>query len=399
MSAPVTDAPLRLLVLAPDASATPPTAALVALLDQLGAADGPGAEVVLWAGGERLGDLRARARVGVVTDLAPRSAGAVVEKALLRLGPKPAGHAVRRRRLGVSPWGRRPPGAVLVTDPAAAPLLRHLPDPSGAPIWVVVPAGELTDARPAQLSDADLSLLLSRADRFLVEADDSWSHLVDTLGVDPARLVAVGVPSLDGPPEPPTAERLAGWRERLGLGAERPVVVGSGPLVWDGGTDLFVRMTWILRARLGRDVAVVWVGAPGEALELTQLRHDIDHMGLADDVHLLLGPDDGEALWLGDVHVVTSRRPETVGLHVPAASRGQALVGWEADALARFTGDDAGRLVPFLDLAGLAGVVAGLLDDPAAREALGRRGLERFRDWHVRPDHAAAVLRRLRAGP
>ncbi len=392
----MTDDPFRLLVLAPDASATPPTDGLLALLD---AGAGPGAEVVLWAGGERLDDLRARARVGVVTDLAPRSAGALVEKALLRVGAKPAGHAVRRRRLGVSPWGRRPPGAVLVTDPAAAPLLRHLPDPAGAPVWVVVPAGELTDARPAQISDADLDRLLARADRFLVEADDSWSHLVDTLHVDPARLEPVGVPSLDELPAPPGEERLAGWRERLGLAAGRPVVVGSGPLVWDGGTDLFVRLAWILRERLGQDAAFVWVGPPGEALELTQLRHDIDHMGLAEDVHLLLGPDDGEALWLGDVHVVTSRLPETVGLHRPAASRGQALVGWEAAGLRRFTGDDAGRLVGFLDLAGLAGAVADVLDDDAARADLGRRGLERFRAWHVRPDHAAAVLERLREGP
>lgn len=397
----MTPTPFRLLVLAPDASATPPTDALLSLLDagRAGAGGGVSAEVVLWAGGERLEAVRSRASVGVVTDLAPRSAGAVVEKALLRLGPKAAGHAVRRRRLGVAPWGRRPPGAVVVTDPAAAPLLRHLPDPLGAPVWVVVPAGELTDARPAQVSDEDLGRLLARADRFLVEADDSWAHLVTTLGVDPDRLVAVGTPSVDEPPPAPGAERLAGWRERLGLAADRPVVVGSGPLVWDGGTDLFVRLAWILRERLDSDAAFVWVGHPGEALELTQLRHDIDHMGLAADVHLLLGPDDGEALWLGDLHVVTSRLPETVGLHVPATSRGQALVGWEAPALRRFSGDDAGRLVDFLDLAGLAAVVAGLLGDEPARADLGRRGAERYRDWHVRPDHAAAVLRRLREGP
>ena len=180
------------------------------------------------------------------------------------------------------------------------------------------------------------------------------------------------------------------------IGVGTPVVVGSGPLVWDGGTDLFVRAGWMLRERLGQDVALVWVGRPGHDLELTQLRHDIGHMGLDGHVHLLLGPDDGEALWLGDVHLVTSRLPETPLLHVPGASRGQALVAWEAPLLRRFTGGDAARMIDFLDMAGLAQATADLLVDDDARAALGARALGRYRDWHEAEDRPSFLLRMLR---
>ena len=401
----MTDAPFRLLVLAPEVSAGPATDTLVTML--AGGDPGTAAEVVAWEGGDGLAELREQAPVGVVVDLPGRSPGALAEKVLIRARQPRAAHALRRRRLGVSPWGRRPPQAVLLTDPRAAPLLRHLPDTS-VPVWCLVPIGELTDANHAHLSEADLARLLDRVDRFLVEGDDSWDHLLSTLGVGVGRLVPVGEPLVDAAPAHPGDERMAGWRARLGLAAGRPVVVGCGPLVWDGGTDLFVRVAWILRERLGRDAAFVWVGTPGHELELSQLRHDIAHMGLEPHVHLLLGADDGEALWLGDVHVVTSRLPETPGLHLPATARGQALVAWDAPLLRRFTGHDTARLVDFLDMAGLAKSIAEfqndpkvleLLADPGRRASLGERGAARYRDWHVRPDHAAALARHLRDGP
>lgn len=396
----MTTDPFRLLVLAPDAAETAATTTLLDVLDAAGA--DTSTEVILWEGGDHVDDLAARAPVGVVTELAGRSPGALAEKALVRVGRRGAGHAVRRRRLGLAAWGRRPPHAVLLDDPTAAPLLRYLPDPIGVPVSVLVPTGELTDANHAHLSAEDLARLLAVTDRFLVEGDDSWDHLTATLGVDPGRLVPVGEPLVDEAPTPPGEERLAGWRDRLGLVAGRPVVVGSGPLVWDGGTDLFVRLAWMVRERLGHDAAFVWVGRPGQELELTQFRHDIAHMGLEPHVHLLLGPDDGEALWLGDVHVVTSRLPDTRRLHVPATSRAQPLVGWEAPLLDRFAGQGdaaAARLVGFLDMAGLAAAVGDLLADADARAELGARGGARYRAWHVRPDHAAALAGLLRAGP
>lgn len=384
----------RLLVLAPDAEDDLAAQKLEALL-----AAGHGSvsfEVVTWHGGPRLAGLRRHAPVSVVTELPGRTPSALAERVLVKAGRAGAGHAVRRRRLGVSPWGRRPPDAVYLDSPRAAPLLRYLPEPTGAPIVVLVPVGELTDANHAPLSADDLDRLLTRTDRFLVEGDASWDHLAGTLGVDVSRLVPVGETLVDTPPTRPSAERLAGWRDRLGIDPGTAVVVGSGPLVWDGGTDLFVRAGWMLRERLGRDVALVWVGHPGHDLELTQLRHDITHMGLDAHVHLLLGPEDGEALWLGDVHVVTSRRPEIPLMHVPAASRGQALVAWEAPLLRQFTGDDGARVVDFLDMAGLAGAVSDLLADDDARAALGARALGRYRDWHVAEDRPSFLLRMLR---
>jgi glycosyltransferase involved in cell wall biosynthesis len=58
-------------------------------------------------------------------------------------------------------------------------------------------------------------------------------------------------------------------------------------------------------------------------------------------------------------------------------------------------GED-GILVPFGDARALAGAIADLLADPAKRAALGRRGMEKVRQWHTW-DHKYALVRALYA--
>lgn len=378
---------LRLLVLLPDAADDPATQELLGVLADAGD-DALAARAVAWDGGPRLAALRGHLPVSVVADLGGGPAAAL-ERALLRLGRRGAGFAVRRRRLGV----RGAIDAVYLTSPRAAPLLRFLPERARPPVVVMVPLGEMTEAEHEPLSDEDRDLLLRTTDRFVVA---SLLDRLERLGVPSDRIVRIGAPD-DGAGAPgPDPARLAELRGRLAVPEGADVLAGSGPLVWRGGADLFVRLLWMLRARRGRDVVGVWVGADADPLERRQLEHDIAHMDLAGRVHLL-ADDDADALSMADLHVVTSREVDAPEPYRPAAERGQGLVGFRTDVLDRFATDGAGELVEFLDLERLADAVERLLDDAAARTALAGRVRARFEEWHVPPARTRFLLQTLRS--
>lgn len=381
----------RLIVLAPGGEDDLAGERLVQLLDT-GDVE---VEAVFWEGGPQADATRERGPTGVVADLPSRSASAVVERVLHRLGRREAGHAVRRRRLGLTPPARRAVDGVLLTSPRAAPMLRYLATPAPAPVTTLVPAGEMCDANREPLNDQDRDLLLARTDRFLVEAEASQERLV-ALGVPPERVVRIGETHHEQRRTAPSADRLAQVRSQLGIAPDAAVVVGSGTLVWDGGTDMFVRAGWILRERFGQEVALCWVGSGGDELERNQLDHDIVHMGLADHVHLCTEED---VLDLGDVHLLVSRIEDEPEAYGPAASRSQAIVGFHTTALDRFVGDDAGVLVDFLDLAGAAAAAAELLADDDRRDALGAAAAKRFGQWHVSAERGAFLADLLREAP
>ena len=249
----------------------------------------------------------------------------------------------------------------------------------------------MTDADPEPLSALDRTLLLEASTRFLVETEASRARL-RSLDVHPTRVVLLDEILIEQRPPPPTQEQLDTWRAELGIPQQAAVVVGAGPLVWDGGADLFVRTGWILRERLGKDVHLVWAGAPGPPLEMRQLHHDIAAMGLEGRVHLLAAGA-ADRLALGDVWLSTRRVPDEAHPYAPWAVRGQAMVGFRTPALEEFVADDAGRLVDFLDLAGLAGSVGDLLDDDVVRTTLGETAGDRFSTRHSAAARSALLLR------
>lgn len=383
--------PLRLILLAPGGEDDLAAERLTQLLDT----DAVEFEAVFWQPGPQVDAARKRGSVGVVTDLTARSATGVIERALHRLGRRSAGHALRRRRLGLTPPARRAVDAVFLTSPRAAPMLRYLPEPAPATVTTLVPTGEMCDANREPLNDQDRELLLARTSRFLVEAESSQDRLI-ALGVPIEQIVRIGEIRHEQFPPTPAADRIAAVRRGLGIAPATRVVVGSGPVVWDGGTDLFVRTGWILRERLGHEVALCWVGSGVDELERNQLDHDIVHMGLADHVHLAT---DEDVLALADVHVLLARREDEREAYGVPASRAQAIVGFHTPDLDRFVGADAGIVVDFLDLEGVANAIASLLDDDARRASLASAAARRYGRWHVSAERGAFLLELLREAP
>ena len=210
----------------------------------------------------------------------------------------------------------------------------------------------------------------------------------------------------EGDAGPSSAEEVRrGVRRRLGLPADVWVVGGCGAIGWRKGTDLFVQMARAIRqARPDLPVTCVWVGGGDHAEAGDQARHDLERAGLAGRV-VLTGPVDNPRDYFTafDVFALPSREDPFPLVCLEAAALGVPIVCFEgAGSMPAFVEDGCGVVVPYLDVAALAGAVLDLLGDPARRAALGAAAREKVRRRHDVSTAAPQwmrVLEKVRSAP
>ena len=166
----------------------------------------------------------------------------------------------------------------------------------------------------------------------------------------------------------------ASLRARLGLPADAVVVGGCGTADWRKGYDLFVQLAAAARRTgPGPPVRFVWVGAGEHDALFEGGRHDAAHAGVADVLTVVPpvpNPHDYFALY--DVFVLTSREDPFPLVCLEAAALGKPIVCFAgAGGMQEFVADDAGIVVPYLDVGAMAAAVSRLADDPGLRARLG----------------------------
>ena len=378
----------RLLLLAPELDDDEAGRNLAAWVRELLDREAATVEVLAWSGGPLAAELARRVPVHVLADAQPAG---VVERALLKGRLRRPGYALRRRRLGLAPWLRHAPDAVVLTSPRAAPLLRFLPPRPAPRTSVLVTGDEFSGADPGFLQPADLRLLLDRVERFHVDpASPAPDHLAEAVGLPRERIVVDPAPLVVGRPDGPDAPAREAWRDRLGIAPEDVVVVGEGPRTWDGGADLYLRVAWLVTQAHPGPFSFLWIGPAPDEMEAAQLDHDRRHMGLDPTVRFL-GPEAAEAAWLGRVVVVTSRATEE-RLYQPAGERSQPFVAFRNRPVDHFVAAGAGRAVDFLDLDAMARVTAELGLDPEAAAREGKAVGDQYGRWHVGEERATRAL-------
>jgi glycosyltransferase involved in cell wall biosynthesis len=127
------------------------------------------------------------------------------------------------------------------------------------------------------------------------------------------------------------------------------------------------------------------VGGSTEGPVAGGLRTDATELGLGERVKLT-GPSDRPTELLGamDVFALTSREDPFPLVMLEAAAAGLPIVCFEGSGGApEFVVPDAGNVVGYLDVAGMADVVASLLQRADEREQLGRVAGARVRERHT----------------
>jgi glycosyltransferase involved in cell wall biosynthesis len=167
-------------------------------------------------------------------------------------------------------------------------------------------------------------------------------------------------------------------RARYGISESATVVGMCGTLGWRKGADLFPILARAVAALAsGLEYRFVWVGAQTSSTEYFQLMRDIETLGL-DNMSIVGEVQDTQPyLSMFDLFTLTSREdPCPLAMLEAAALEMPILCFAHSGGAPDFVSDDAGIVVPYLDIAGMARAVVDLASADR-RKPLGVAGKKR----------------------
>lgn len=220
--------------------------------------------------------------------------------------------------------------------------------------------------------------LAPRTDRAVACSQSVARHVVDRLGLDPARVSVL--------PNGVDAARFAGGdgravRAALGTPAGTTVVGAVGRICAQKAPDDVLAAVVPLLRRDGRPTELWFAGAPDDAALADDLRRRATALGVADRVRFLGFRADVADVYAALDVVVLASRWEGFGLVVAEAmAAGRPVVATDVGGVGEAAGTGpsaAALLVPPGDVVRLAGAVRGVADDPALAADLAARGLRR----------------------
>ena len=215
---------------------------------------------------------------------------------------------------------------------------------------------------------------------------DSWRPYLADLGLtdDRIRIVSPGLPSfpLD---EHAASHARAKVRKTLQIGPKTPLVLNTARLTQGKG---HMELAEAFRRVLGRHPnAVLAIAGDGELR--SNLEQRIRETDLGRRVRLLgYRTDVPDLLAAADLFVFPSHGEGFGNAAAEAMAAGLPVVAYDIQALRWYCRPgEAGELVPRGDVEALAEAVAGLLDDPDRRTALGSRGR-----YIISTEHSSAAV-------
>jgi D-inositol-3-phosphate glycosyltransferase len=219
------------------------------------------------------------------------------------------------------------------------------------------------------------AFLVTQADAVVAGSAAEVSSLIDELHAPADRLWVIP-PGVDTELFTPGRSAAAGAvRERLGLEAERPLLVVAGRIQPLKDQELAIRALAGVHALRGWAPLLVIAGESSDADYLRRLGDTAAELGVAKDVRFVGALDReslAELLAAAAVTLVTSQS-ETFGLiALESASSGTPVVAFRGTGLIESVSDgESGLLLDSRDPRVWAGAVSGLLDDQVRLARLG----------------------------
>jgi len=176
------------------------------------------------------------------------------------------------------------------------------------------------------------------------------------------------------------SDRARAVRETFGIPNGAMVVGGCGNEYERKGMDLFVDVAAACsRGDPSRPLHFLWMGAA----EASRTRFDeaVRRAGVESSVHVMGETNTPQDVFGAmDVLAMVSREDPFPYVNLEAGIQGKPAICFDGTGgSAEFVGDDAGCVVPFLDVAAFARRILGLSADEGLRARLGRRAAEKVR--------------------
>lgn len=218
-----------------------------------------------------------------------------------------------------------------------------------------------------------LKASVSKTYRFIAASEKVAQFLIEEIGVDHLKIqvvhefpVAIAKSSESTP--------RSSVRCTLEISDGDYLIGMCGTPEWRKGVDLFVQLARELKNNVeGKKVHLLWIG--GATNQLNEIKHDIRKLELDSCVHLVGDVqypfDYYEAL---DLFVLTSREDPFPVAMLEAASSGLPIVCFDnAGGAPEFVQQDAGIVVPYIDVKSMAEACENLINNDELRTTMGER--------------------------
>jgi glycosyltransferase involved in cell wall biosynthesis len=222
--------------------------------------------------------------------------------------------------------------------------------------------------------------MLSQTRRFIACSGAVKRNLIREHGVESSRIDVVHASiSVGDVRAQRSREDVLG---ELGFPDDALIVIGCGAAGWNKGTDIFVRLAENVCKQRDR-ARFVWVGDRSGWM-IPQHEHEVAMIGLTNKVRFTGTVDRPEDyLSAADVFVLPSREDSFPLVCLEAAALSKPIVCFaDSGGMPEFVEEDAGIIVPYLDVQTMANRLIGLLDSSECRRILGATARRKVAEHH-----------------
>jgi glycosyltransferase involved in cell wall biosynthesis len=164
-------------------------------------------------------------------------------------------------------------------------------------------------------------------------------------------------------------------RAKIGLSPADFVVTGCGNAEWRKGLDVFIQVAnAVQQQKPESNIRFVWIGVKHEGDLFEKTIYDLKKMGLYEDVLLLEPtPQAVEIIGSSDVFLLSSREDPFPLVMLEAALAAKPILGFDkTGGCGEFVEDDAGAVIPYLDVNQMAEKLIHWQQNPDGAKALGQ---------------------------
>lgn len=254
----------------------------------------------------------------------------------------------------------------------------------GAP--VISHIHELEYFMQQEMDPVKLDQMFANTNYYLAGAEAAKNNLVQSHGVAPELVETlhefIPTPEQNNIDVKNIRQSIC---KQLGIPGNAPIIGAAGTSDWRKGADLFVqlaRVTYKQDPMLG--VHFVWVGGESKGIHINRLKHDLAKLGLGNVVHFV-GAQTNFRDYLAsfDVFSLVSREDCFPLVVLEAALFKKPILCFDkAGGAGEFVENDAGFVVPYLDLELMGERAIMLLRDPNLRRVLGERAANKAKERH-----------------
>lgn len=360
--------------------------------------------LLLGEAGPLLADYQALAPVTIWPTEPAHVAGPLADKVLGKLGLWESRHRKQRetRQAHIrQQLGLDSVDLVLVNTVTSGHWFGQLALPKTTPVVTFV--HELAMSVRMYTRPDELRYLLEHTTHMLAVSKATAAYYVESHGFDPAKITLFTL--IDTPTLQQNVAKAQQANQNVGAGADlmrqldippgAVVVGGCGNAEWRKGNDLFVNLArLVLNLAPAMPIYFVWVGMPKGAYR-DDLWLDVQKAGLTERVYFLEPtPDVLQYMSQLNMFALTSREDPYPLVVLEAGLCGVPVVCFAgAGGSPELIEADAGVVVPYLHLDGMAQAIVTLANDPVKIGQLGNRLREKILDRHPAEQGVAVLLK------